>query len=147
MEHSMRQANNATKIGQRRGTSACEMTVCVPAAARRRLCAESSANHATVTALAHLGEAAARAVADGAISIPRKKICAGAAGGANEMRRYNIPDVDRAQIRDLRTVYAEALTESEHNAIVKIVLRGSVMKAESGWIMKTHAECSLVSPC
>lgn len=133
-----------TKIGQRRGTGDCEMAVCVPAVAPRRLCAESSASPATMTALARLGEEAARAAADGAISTPRKPISAGAAGGANEMPRYNIPDVDRARIRELRTVYAEALTESEHDAIVKIILRGSMTRAESGWIMKTHAELSFV---
>lgn len=136
--------NSDTKIGRRRGTGDCELTVCVPAAAPRRLCEGSSASRATRTALARLGEAAARAVADGAISTPRKRISAGAAGGANEMRRYSIPDIDRARIRDLRTIYAEALTESEHDAIVKIILRGSMTKAESGWIMKTHAELSFV---
>lgn len=137
-------ASNATKIGQRRGAGDCEMTVCVPAAAQRRLCAESSASRATLTALAHLGEAAARAAADGAISTPRKRTSAGAADGANEMRRYDIPEIDRARIRDLRTVYAEALTESERDAIVTIVFRGAMTRAESEWVMKTHAELSFM---
>lgn len=139
--------NSDTKTGRRRDTGGSEMTVCVPAAARSRLFEGSSASRATLTALARLGEAAACAVADGAISTPRKRICAGAAGGGSEMRRYNIPDVDRARIRDLRTIYAEALTESEHDAIVKIILRGSIMRAESEWVMKTHAELSLVPAC
>lgn len=137
---SMRQASNATKIARMHDIGACEMAVSVPAAAQRRRCAASSARRATLTALARLGEAAARAVADGAISIPRKRISAGAADGENDVRHYNIPDIDRARIRALRTVFAERLSEPEHDQLCRIIFAGRITPAQSEIVAALHSE-------
>lgn len=61
---------------------------------------------------------------------------------------YTIPEADRARLRDLRTIYAEGLMEAEHDAIAKIILRGSITSAESAWVLKTHAEQRMaLNPC
>lgn len=53
---------------------------------------------------------------------------------------YTIPDVDRARLRDLRTIYAERLSEAEHDQLAGIILRGAITEAESQIVAALHAQ-------
>lgn len=45
--------------------------------------------------------------------------------------RYDIPEIDRARIRDLRTIYADRLNEVEHDQLCNIVFAGRITPAQS----------------
>jgi len=45
--------------------------------------------------------------------------------------RYDIPDLDRARIRLLRTIYADRLSEAEHDQLCSIVFAGRITPAQS----------------
>ena len=51
-----------------------------------------------------------------------------------------IPDADRVRLRDLRTIYAERLSEAEHDQLAGIVLRGAIIEAESQIVAALHAQ-------
>ena len=52
---------------------------------------------------------------------------------------YTIPEPDRARLRDLRTIYAESLSEAEHDQLAGIILRGAITEAESQIVAALHA--------
>ena len=53
-------------------------------------------------------------------------------------RLYSIPECDRARLRNLRTIYAERLSEEEHDQIAGIILRGRITPAESQVVAALH---------
>ena len=53
---------------------------------------------------------------------------------------YTIPDADRVRLRDLRTIYAERLSEAEHDQLAGIILRGAITEAESQIVAALHAQ-------
>ena len=54
--------------------------------------------------------------------------------------RYQIPDLDRARIRDLRTIYAERLSDPEHDQLCAIILAGRITPAQSAIVAALHAQ-------
>lgn len=52
---------------------------------------------------------------------------------------YTIHEADRARLRDLRTIYAERLSEAEHDQLAGIILRGTITDAESQIVAALHA--------
>lgn len=55
-------------------------------------------------------------------------------------RLYSIPDADRIRLRDLRTIYAERLSEAEHDQLAGIILRGAITEAESQIVAALHTQ-------
>lgn len=53
---------------------------------------------------------------------------------------YSIPEPDRTRLRDLRTIYAERLSEAEHDQLAGIILRGAITEAESQIVAALHAQ-------
>lgn len=61
-------------------------------------------------------------------------------GGVTMATRYDIPDLDRARIRDLRTVYADRLSEAEHDQLCSIIFAGHITPAQSEIVAALHSE-------
>lgn len=54
--------------------------------------------------------------------------------------RYSIPNLDRARIRDLRTIYAERLSDPEHDQLCAIIIAGRITPAQSEIVAALHAQ-------
>ncbi len=58
------------------------------------------------------------------------------------LTRYAIPGPDRARIRELRTVFAERLSEEEHDQLAGIILRGRISPAQAEFVRALHDKLS-----